>query len=103
MENVSPFDDISRAIKNDPEYAWAVHCQLACNIFDELPTHLRQLHSSYHVIVNPHLIANRAATRCMQALFGFDSSQLKHYKDFGEAYQITSSDFLGQWTNTSNC
>ncbi len=60
------FDTLRQATQEDPEYAWAWHCNLAVPFMDE---------------GGSHKAANRAAARIMYNLFHVDTSQNQHFKD----------------------
>lgn len=56
--------------KWDDEYAWAVHCNIACPIMDELNA------ASF---ATRHTVANRAAARVMKQLFNIDITKNSHW------------------------
>ena len=58
---------LSKAIKNDPEYAWAWHCNIAMAYYDEG--------------VGGKQASNRAAARFMGLCFGVDTSKNEHFPD----------------------
>ena len=60
-----PFQALAQAINEDPEYAWAWHCNITMPLKDEL-------HCT-------HLEANNAAARIMQTLFSVDMTKHPHF------------------------
>lgn len=56
---------LKKAAKEDPEWAWAVHCNLAMPVVDE---------------GGSHELGNRAAARMMSVLFDCDITKHPHYK-----------------------
>jgi hypothetical protein len=71
------FDTLKQAVQEDPEYAWAFHCNLAVPFMDE---------------GGSHKAANRAAARIMYNLFRVDTSQNQHFKDLGFNIKIVIPD-----------
>lgn len=73
MGDISAFGKLVEITKQDSEYAWTLHCNLAMPIMDEL-------HCT-------HEQANKAAARIMQHWFQVDITKNKHwgYKADGEA------------------
>ena len=59
------YDTIKKWINEDPEYAWAWHCNIAMPMQDE--------GCSYD-------LANRGTARVMSMLFGVDTSKNKNYR-----------------------
>jgi hypothetical protein len=57
---------LKQAILDDPEYAWAWHCNLAMSAYDE---------------GLPRPAANRAAARFMKILFDIDMTKHEFFKD----------------------
>jgi hypothetical protein len=57
-ENKQAIETLSAAMKEDPEYAWAWHCNFAMPFVDEGGTHQQ---------------ANRAAARIMRVFFNVDT------------------------------
>lgn len=56
-----PFQDLAKAINQDPEYAWGWHCNIAMPIQDEMNC--------------SHYSANVAAARIMRSIFSVDMFQ----------------------------
>lgn len=66
------FARLKAAIADDPDYAWAWHCNLAMPIKDELDV--------------SHEQANQAAARLMRHTFDFDSAEHPYFKDFAKEW-----------------
>ena len=64
---------LAQALKEDADYAWSWHCNLAMPIMDSTGV--------------SHRVANEAAARLMQHLFGIDTSQHQYYKTEPDAPQ----------------
>jgi hypothetical protein len=64
---IAAYDRLSQAMKDDPEYAWAWHCNVAMASVDEGLN---------------HLAANRAAARFMHLAFGVDTTKHREFKRF---------------------
>lgn len=62
------FRALAQALRDDPEYAWAMHCNVAVPIRDELGGGLAS-----------QAIANRAAARVISHLFGVDMTQHEYF------------------------
>lgn len=58
-------DTLSMEMKNDPEYAWSWHCNIACSSLDE----------GLDIAAS-----NRAAARFMKTAFGVDTSKIRYFK-----------------------
>lgn len=52
-------NNMTQMFKEDPDFAWVWHCNIAMPIYDEC---------------SDHTTANRAAARVMQTVFGVDTS-----------------------------
>jgi len=72
MVEKHPFQSLQDAIHADPEYAWALHCNLAMPIMDAIDV-------SHHQ-------ANEAAAHLMSFLFRYDITTHPHF-----AYQKPSA------------
>ena len=59
------WDRLEKEIKDDPEYAWAVHCNLTMPIYDTGVCHSK---------------ANEAAARIMQLFFKIDIRKHENFK-----------------------
>ncbi len=66
LEISQALDVLSNAMKNDSDYAWSWHCNVAMNVYDEGVD---------------HVTANKAAARLMQGMFGVDTSINRYYQD----------------------
>lgn len=56
---------LSEAMRKDPDYAWGWHCNIAvCSMDEGLSNEA----------------SNRAAARCMRALFGVDVTEFDEFK-----------------------
>ena len=69
------WDTLSKAMRDDPEYAWAWHCNLAMPILDATGV--------------PHELANQAGAHLMQHLWGCDITthpRYEHGKSGAQAY-----------------
>jgi len=76
---VSPktaFAGLKAAMERDPEYAWAVHCNIAMPIYDSGVDHEQ---------------ANEASARVMDALFGINIKEHPHYVDLIDNINITTT------------
>lgn len=56
---------IKQAMKDDEEYAWGWHCNIAMSFFDEGGT---------------HEASNKSAARFMKNCFDIDTTKNKHYQ-----------------------
>lgn len=65
MELKEAWNTIERACLNDPEYAWAIHCNLAMPI--------------YYCGIS-HQKANEAASKIMESLFKVRTNTNENYK-----------------------
>ena len=65
MKTKTAIDTLKKAFKNDPEYAWAWHCNIAMSAYDE-------------GLDKP--AANRSAARFMR-LFDIDMTKHEHFMD----------------------
>lgn len=65
-QSAHPFTAIKQLIHDDPEYAWAWHCNMAVPIMDTAGV--------------PHKDANRAAAHIMAQMFDFDITAHPHYR-----------------------
>jgi hypothetical protein len=63
-----PFHALGELAQEDAEYAWALQCNLAVPIMDEVRC--------------SHEAANRAAARIMYQWFAVDITQHEHWKSF---------------------
>ena len=63
---IHPFQALRELAQDDPEYAWALHCNIAIPIMDELRC--------------THEQANRASARVIKHWFGVDIDQHEHWK-----------------------
>ena len=75
-EAPSAMQSLTAALKADPEYVWAWHCNLAMPIMDNAKV--------------SHRVANIAAARLMQHLFGIDTEKHPHFEVADEAPQADS-------------
>ena len=75
---------LTAALKGDPEYAWAWHCNLAMPIMDNAKV--------------SHRVANITAARLMQHLFGIDTEKHPHFEVAVEAPQADSQPALPKIT-----
>ncbi len=66
MSAKQAMDTLREAFKEDPEYAWAWHCNLAMSAYDE---------------GLPHPAANRAAARFMSIAFNIDMTKHEFFED----------------------
>lgn len=65
MTLTEAFDTFRTTMRDDPEYAWSWHCNLAMPIMDSTGV--------------SHEAANKAAARLMQHLFAIDTAANPHY------------------------
>jgi hypothetical protein len=63
---IKSFSDLKALIREDHEYAWSVHCNIAMPILDELAC--------------GHQRANHAAARVMSHLFNVDMTKHDHWE-----------------------
>lgn len=66
MTVTEAFDTFRTKMRDDPEYAWSWHCNLAMPIKDSTGI--------------SHEAANKAAAHLMQHLFAIDTSTNEHYE-----------------------
>ena len=76
QEAPNAMQSLTAALKADPEYAWAWHCNLAMPIMDNAKV--------------SHRVANITAARLMQHLFGIDTEKHPHFEVADEAPQADS-------------
>lgn len=69
MDAKKAMEKLSEVIKNDPDYAWAWHCNVAMSAFDE-------------GLCKP--AANRAAGRFMAIAFKVDTTKHEHFPETQE-------------------
>jgi len=65
-ETQHPYAALTDVINNDPEYAWALFCNMAVPVMDATGC--------------SHQVANEAGAHLMQHLFGCDITTHPHYK-----------------------
>ncbi len=75
-EAPNAMQSLTDALKGDPEYAWAWHCNLAMPIMDNAKV--------------SHRVANITAAHLMQHLFGIDTEKHPHFEVADEAPQADS-------------
>lgn len=61
----NPYEALQNLIQRDPDYAWALHCNIAMPIMDSIGC--------------THEQANEAAAHLMQHLFDYDVTTHEHY------------------------
>jgi hypothetical protein len=75
------FNTIKLAIQQDPDFAWAYHCNFACCVMDEGV---------------PHGTSNRIAARTMRLIFDVDTTEHPCYKDL-----FPEESYVDEWVRTA--